>query len=914
MKNVLIIIAMLLTSTSIFSQSYKIKGFVTDSIGEPLIGATVVLLTAKDSLLTYFASTDDLGSFYLKSIPKGKYIFQASYTSYKKHEEPLDLTNNTRIINKGNIKLEKISYDLKTVEIQGERVPVQFINDTLIYDALAFDPGKNTTVEDLLKKMPGIEVDDKGDIKAQGKKVNKVTVDGKEFFGNDPKMATQNLPAEAVKKVKVFDKKSEFSETTGIDDGKEEKTIDLELKEDHKNGFFGKITAGYGTDDTYKGSASINKFSPKTRLSLIAKTNNTSKEGFDFNDLAKMSGGFGELFGSDGTFTFNGFPGASGGIFKVLDAGINLNYSPKKSFEINTSYFIKKNNNLVIQDISKLNFIPDFEYKTNNNTKSIGSSFSHNINSILKYKINKNNKIKWNIKFNNNSGENEGKDTLSTFENTTILKSHQIGENDSSNGGINASSYLTFSSNLKKEGRAIFTRLSGNYANIDNTKTVNSLNTYYKDSQEYKIDSIYQKHENLTDNTSFNASIAYTEPLWKMTYLIADMKQEISKNKYNRNLFNRFPLNGNEKNKIDEYDSDFNHSDAKLTFKYNGIKHQLDIGMKYQYSTQKGNYITENKGITRTYKNWLPSINYNYKISRNTNFRARYDAKVKAPSILKLMPIIDNSNPQFVILGNSKLEPELSNDFRISYNSYNSFDGTAIWVSLSGAIVQNTIIDSRKIDELFRTISQPVNSGQSENARLYMNYTLPFKLWSNTFSVGASTSYDHKSAIINDVNNDYHFYDYDLFADIHNYKNKHVTGKIGVEYNRSISKYSVNTKSNNIYNRIKYSANVKWKITKNIRLNNKIKYNTFSNQLSDNTDNEILWNASASFFLKEKRYTIKLSAVDILNQGIGYRQSSGDNYIQYAKTNRIGRYFMLSLTYSLSKFKGPKDRILIITD
>ena len=903
---------MMSLSVSMFSQPYKVKGTVVDSIGEPLVGATVVLLTAKDSMLIYFTSTDDKGNFIIKSISKGKYIFQANYTSYEKFEKPLDLTGATKTIDKGKVALHKIAYDLKTVEIKGERIPVQFVNDTLIYDALAFDPGKNTTVEDLLKKMPGIEVDEKGDIKAQGKKVEKVTVDGKDFFGDDPKMATQNLPAEAVKKVKVFDKKSEFSEATGIKDGKDKKAIDLELKADHKNGVFGKLTAGYGTENTYLGKASINRFSPKTRVSLIAKTNNTSKEGFDFNDYAKMSGGFSELFQSDGSVMLGGgFIGSNKGLYKVFDGGLNLNYSPNKKIEVNTSYYLNTNNSLLLKDDAKQNFIPGFTYKSQSNTNKISSLFGHNINSLLKYKINKNNKLKLKLHFKNNTNDSESNDTLSNY-NENNLSNYQEADNFHNSKGNVYATFLSFNSKLKKQGRAIFIKLSGDYSDNLSQNNTNSLNYYYQDSPNPEIDSIYQEHKNKTSDFKLNGSFAYTEPLWKMTYLVADFNQGLSTNSYNRNLYDRYPSPGKNENSEDIYDSKFNHSDSKLSFKYNGIKTQFSIGMKYQLSTQSGDYISESTKLSRNYRHWLPSADFNHKFSKMTNFRMRFYSNVDAPSILQLMPIVDNSNPQYVVLGNDHLEPEKSNNLSINLNNFNQFNGTSLWLNLHGSIVQNTIVNSRNVDELFRTVSRPINLGQSERISVYGSYSMPFKLLKSFVSFGINGGYNHSYTLLNHIKNDYKKYNYSLDFDIHNYKNKHITGRIGVKYDNTITQYSVDKSSNNTFGKLKYFANIKWKVTKNIKFNNSLKYSIYSNKLNEKTNDEILWDAALLFFIQNKRYTIKLAAIDLLNQGIGYKQMSGDNYIQYSRTNRIGRYFMMSVTYSLSKFKGPKEGDVII--
>jgi hypothetical protein len=916
-EKLLLILISIFISFSTFAQSYKIKGTVTDTFDTPLIGATVVLLTAQDSILTYFTSADDKGNFILGNIPKGQYIFQASFTSYDKFEEKIDIQGTNKTIKKGIIKLKQIAYDLKTVEIEGERVPVQFINDTLIYDANAFDPGKNTSVEDLLKKMPGIEVNEKGDIKAQGKEVKKVTVDGKEFFGNDPKMATQNLPAEAVEKVKVFDKKSDFTELTGIDDGKEEKTIDLELKEDHKNGIFGKVTAGYGTKNSYSAKANINRFSPKARISLIGKTNNTSKKGFDFSDLMKMNGGFQEMVQSDGSVTFNsGMMGTRDGINKPIDAGININYTPVKKLSVNTSYYLKNNKNFTIKNYSKENFIPNLKYKTQNDSESNRYFLNHNANAVIKYKFSKNSKFKWNIRFTSNNGENDRNDTLFTYNETNILENDKFGFSSDNSSGLNASSYITYSLKLKKEGRSIFTKLAGNYSDNTTNRYINSINKYYSDPEFIKTDSIYQEHKNLTNDSKYNVSLAYTEPMWKMTYLILDLKQSSSNNKYNRDLYNRFPLIGNEINKHEIYNSNFDYSSAKISFKYNGIMHQFDFGIKYQNSIQEGNYVSENKQLKKNYIHWLPSVNYSFKISMNSTFKVNYKSDIKSPSILQLMPIVDNSNPQYIVLGNTELEPEKNNTLRMNFSKWNSFDGTHTWLSLQGTITENTIVNSQVIDELYRTTTMPINTGLSKRASFYTNHSRPLKFISSKISFNLDGGYNQKNTLINGLTNDYQRYNYSIGADIHNYKNKYVTGKIGVNYGTTISKYSINTESDNTYNNIKYFANLKWKITNNIKISNSIKYKTYSNKYSENSDNEILWDASLKFFLKEKRYTIKLSANDLLNQTLGYQQYSGDNFVQYTRTNRIGRYFMVSLTYSLSKFKAPRDSgvMIIIED
>ena len=300
MKRFLLSLSFLLISlASILAQSGKIKisGTVADSAATPLVGATVTVMHAKDSVLAGFSTTQADGGFLIGRLKKDNYILTISYIGFETHTQSLKVTKDDNL---GNIILEEESEILKEVLVKGDRVPVVINGDTIEYNADAFKTQPNAVVEDLLKRLPGVEVERDGTIRAQGEQVQQVLVDGKEFFGTDPKVATKNLPADAIDKVQVFNKKSDRSEFSGIDDGQRQKTINLELKEDKKNGAFGRITGGAGTDERFYGKTNINRFSPNRQISLIGTINNINEQGFSMNDYFNFSGGMQRMMSGGG--------------------------------------------------------------------------------------------------------------------------------------------------------------------------------------------------------------------------------------------------------------------------------------------------------------------------------------------------------------------------------------------------------------------------------------------------------------------------------------------------------------------------------------------------------------------------------------------------------------------------------------
>ncbi len=365
MKYLMAVILCLLTFGS---QAQKgLSGKIVDEKGIALTGATVVLLDTPDSTMNAFAISDEKGEFTLEDISEGLYILQISFVSYNNISQEVDLVITEKSLDLGEISMTPSTEILKEVTIKAEHIPMGISGDTINYNTAAFKTKPGASVEDLLKKLPGIEVERDGSIKAQGEDVNKVLVDGKEFFGNDPKIATQNLEAEAVDKVQVFDKQSEIAEFTGVDDGQEEKAINLQLKEDYKNGGFGKLEAHGGTEDRYNSRLNYNRFSPSMQASIIASDNNINQQSFTLNDYISFMGGLSQAMSSNNGVInfgeqFSGGGRSPQGLNRNSAVGLNFNYDLSSKAQWTSNYFYTRQKTELRRNSTSEQFLNEGSY------------------------------------------------------------------------------------------------------------------------------------------------------------------------------------------------------------------------------------------------------------------------------------------------------------------------------------------------------------------------------------------------------------------------------------------------------------------------------------------------------------------------------------------------------------------------
>ncbi|MEM7513745.1 MAG: carboxypeptidase regulatory-like domain-containing protein, partial [Bacteroidota bacterium] len=463
------------------AQTFQIEGSIVDSTKSPLSGATAVLLQAEDSVMKHFSFTGKDGSYFMKGVTPGDYLLQVSYLGYLTYFKPLAISKSEKL---SPITMTPQDQSLNEVIIEGERTPIFLKKDTIEYNAEAFKVQPNATVEDLLKRLPGVEVESDGSVKAQGETVQRVTVDGKEFFGNDPKLATQNLPADAIDKVQVFDRQSDLSQFTGIDDGNREKTINLELKEDRKNGLFGTITAGYGTQGRTENKASVNKFSKKTQLSFLGMYNNTNRQGFSFEDYIGFQGGIGSFSRGGGGRSVRiggnnstGLPigeDLSNGFVTTGATGLNWNQDFSKKTRLTLSYFYNSVERDVASELVRQNFLETGNFSYDEVSDRLNTNQNHRTNLRLTHKIDSTQEII----LSGNLGFTDGESSSSTssrtlsaegeLENTSEIQNENEGQRWSGSGE------LSYRKKLSKPGRNLV--LSANASLVDNDRELDVFN------------------------------------------------------------------------------------------------------------------------------------------------------------------------------------------------------------------------------------------------------------------------------------------------------------------------------------------------------------------------------------------------------------------------------------------------------
>ena len=899
------------------AQSTKaiISGTVIDTTKAPLLGATVVVLQAKDSVLKNFALSDREGNFVIKRVAEGDYILQITFIGFQKVSQPFSIAAGQTSWEAGNVMLQPEILTADEVSIEADRTPILMKGDTIQYNADAFKTQPNAVVEDLLKKLPGVEVERDGTVKAQGETVQKVLVDGKEFFGDDPKMATKNLPADAVDNVQVFDKKSEMAEFTGVDDGNEQKTINLELKEDKKQGVFGNITAGYGTDNRYENRLNINRFNKKLQFSAIGMLNNTNRQGFSIGDYINLMGGMSNLMsGGGGSFSLSlntadvGIPienGINNGFVNTGAGGINFNYDLGKNTSLSTSYFFNSIANTQEKEISRWNFLNDREYFSSERSDAFSRNLGHRVNLIFKHDIDSAQQltIKSNVGYNDASAENDY--LRKNYNPESALENSGQSETQSTAEKLDLKSNLIYRLRFKKKGRSFSANASLSTADDFRNAYLEALNEFRLDepSESFSTE-ILQKQNQQNDQFNYGITATYTEPLGNKKYLALNFAHQNYSDEILREVYDRSPSNEVLNDELSyHYQRGYTYNRGGLDVKINGTKHKLTPGFDLQGSSLNGEIFSLDKTINRDFFAFLPSFRWDYEIARSRSLRFNYRTRLREPSVDQLQPIVDNTDPLNVFVGNPELRPEYSHVANLHFMSFSQFSFISAFGNLSATYTQNKITQARTLDSLFRQTIQPINVAQDLVINGYFSYGMPLRPLKIKFNIDLNSRFNRGILFVNQVENDLNRFVNSASLTIENREKEVVDIAIGMELTHNISQYSVSENLNRSFLNQSYFADLTLTLGKNWGFNSTFDYDIYAGDAFSDEQRIALWQASLSrYFLKNRRGQLKLIARDILNQNVGFNRTSNLNYIQEERILSLGRYFMLSFTYNLSKF------------
>ncbi|HNR06721.1 MAG TPA: TonB-dependent receptor [Saprospiraceae bacterium] len=916
MKNLLLLVFLSFSTLSVSAQGgrIQIKGIVTDSADQALEAGTIVLLKAKDSSLVSFTRTNDQGAFELKNIkPDEPYLLKITYLGYADFQTTVSPGDGQNILDLGRIRMAASSKTLSEVVVQEQHIPVQIKKDTIEFNSAAFRTLPNANVEDMIKKMPGMEVDKEGNISAQGKTVTQVLVDGKKFFGKDPKIATRNLPAEAVDKVQVFDKKSDAAEFSGIDDGERETTINLKLKSNARKGTFGSMSAAAGTGGRFDSRASINKFDGQRQLSFIGMGNNLNQQGFSIGDYLSFSGDAQRMVGGGGgggrmQVSFNtedqaiplDFGGTRRGTGNAWAGGLHFNQNFGKNTEINSSYFYNFSKTFINRVTDRENFLPSGNYNDLSRTEQNSDRQTHRLTIQVDQLIDTFSSIRFNgnFSFNDNYQDHQSL-TQQRVASETINEVDRY--NASESNALNLQGTLLYRLKFPRRGRFFSTTLSLN-TNDNNTDADNrTIRNYLTGSAPILTDSIFQQNLRIHDRRIYSAGISFTEPVARRRYFEFNASHRSANTNYNQEVYDLLFGKTIDETLSNGYKNTYSYNRAGFNFRIAEKEINVTTGLTLQQSKLNGlQEQGENKRIRKDFLNLLPSARLEYDLGSGANLSFNYNANVREPSIEQISPIIDNSNPQYVTLGNPDLRPEYNHNLNLNFRKFNMASFTNFFAFARMTLSRNPIIYSQVVDQYLTTTSKPVNLDKN-NLSLSGNLNYGFQVKPVKTRINLSTGYNGSRG-------------FNFIQQAENKYNTHsLNGRVNVEY-RPGDAFEFVTGVRRAWNNTVYSINRELNqkshtTTYNADLQAQYKGFTFSTGLnyfvykglSDQFNQQVpIWSASFSkTFLKNKRLELKLTANDILKQNIGINRVSQLNYIEDEEVNTLSRYFLMGIHYTL---------------
>ena len=918
---------------SFYGRAQSATGVLVDTSAKtPSPNATVKLISTDSSASELNTVSDNKGVFTFNNIQLGNYTLTVTLIGYETMAQVVSIDSvNTNL---GNIVLSKSAKTLKTVVINGAP-PVRQKDDTVEYSASQYKVNPDATSEDLIKKMPGITVDKSGTVTAHGETVKKVTVDGRDFFGDDATATLRNLPAEVIDKIQVFDKLSDQAQLTGFDDGNTTKSINIVTKADMRTGNFGRIFAGYGTDGRYSAGGNVSFFNNARRISLVGLVNNVNQQNFSSQDLlgvtstgnrgggGQRGGGGGGNFRGGGSSNFT--VGQQSGIAKTNAFGINYSDAWGKKIDVTGSYFFNNSNTSNNQSISQQNLITsDSSTYYDENTTSDSKNYNNRVNFRLTYKIDSSNSIlvTSNLSFQNNNSLNfvTGANYLDAAKQNLLSQTNN--DIDSKYHGNSLSNQILFRHAFPKKGRSISFGISGNFNDKTGQNYLTALNTYYKTTA--VTDSLQQLSNQASHNNLYSFNLVYTEPVGKKAQLQLNYNPSFSKNNADQETSNYD--NGTAKySNLDtslsnKFNNTYNTQNSGITYRIGDRNNMISAGLSYQYSELKSDQVfPQVSHIDNSYSNILANAFARFKLSSQSNLRIIYRSSVSAPSVTQLQNVINNSNQFFYTTGNPDLQQQYTNNIITRFTYTNSAKSQSFFANIffqtTNDYVANATYTASKDSVLSSTvtlfkgsqISKPVNLNGYISARSFFTFGMPLKFMKSVLNWNAGVSYAKLPGLINNVDNISNTYNYNLGAVLASNINEYVDFTLSYSANINTVKNTIQPSLNNNYFNQSAGITANLLTKKGLFFQNDLTNEYYKGLAGGYNTNYWLWNiAVGQKFLKNEAGELKLSVFDLLKQNKSISRNVTDSYIQDVKNQVLQQYFMLTFTYKLKTFGKGK--------
>lgn len=890
--------------SGLFAQNMKFTGFVNDTTNnQPLENVVVMAINLSDSVLLGFTRTDATGAFSLENIPFGELELLFTHPRFADKSYYIIGSDLNRDIHIPNVVLPNIATELQEVVIYANKEPIFFKGDTLVYQADSFNVKPNAVVEDLLKRLPGIEVDEEGNIKSQGQDVAKVLVDGDEFFGDDPTVATKNLNADGVQTVEVY----ETTEDTG--DGEETiQVMDVRLKEGAKNGYFGKIAGASDFQNFYEGELLLNRFKNDFKISVFGLASNTPNTGFGWSDVRRfgltneMDMGYG-----DGVVFYSG--NNRNGLPQNLKGGFYYTDKLGKNLKVGLNYTY--NNNSITENVNRVSqyLFADTSFTNEADNYGFQAQESHTLNFNLEWQLDSLTKLVFEPSVNFTASSQDQIDSSEYYTSSNARTSGTYVSNFVTSESVDVNSLLRLERRFKKEDRKLELEYQYGLSQDDNTTRLLS-NISYEPSVGLP-DSLTNQNKFGTSNTQgHRAYVEYVEPLSKKLRLQFDYKFDYFFGDQSRETFN---INGNASTLDSTFSNNFSNTRFEnrigLTMKYETNKDFLLIGADFRNVEIDNHDIWGDTTYQQSVYNILPNLRYTHKFSKSMRLRVNYNTRSSQPSLNQLQPIPDNSNPNRIYEGNPDLLPDYSHNLNVNFNNWNAVTGRYIW---SGAYAQyNPIAFSSEITYLSdgRTRSKTINVDGNMYAGIYAGGGINF--WKRQLELRPNINFGYSETkniinipasniegLVNKTKNTSFSGGLDVNFDFDS-----IRVELGGEVTYSIPKSTFGN-ANQPYFFYQYDFSYYHRLPWKFEFETSLNYTVNTNRSSGYNLKPLIVDASLGRrFLKTENLLVELKANDIFNQNINIWRDIQSNVITDQTTQVIARYFLLKATLRFNNTK-----------
>ena len=900
----------------------RVTGVLSDVNGATIAGASVKLVSDRDSVQT---SSSTEGTFSFNNIAGDRFRLTVTSLGFDTLTEQHAFETGKNEL-KVSLTLLESSQMLAEVSVTGTAA-ITVKEDTLEYATKDLKLREGALVGDALKKLDGVEVDADGNVTAQGEAVTRARINGKDFFGGDIKAALENLPAEVVEKIQIVDDYGDMANVTGDRSGDPERVLNLEIAPERNTGDFGNFRVGGGTEERYQVTGSYGRFTENTQLSMLGNLNNINASLFDFNISSggarrgRGGGSFGRGFGGGGW-------GGNNGLTNRQSFGVNYRQDFSDKLTMYGEYSFGHTNNTTLRNEFQEEQLADekVSYETRNaDNASIGND--HRFSWNIEYRPNERNYVKFspNISFRTSRTNNLSlSDNLLEQQLINKETSRQVNKSSAPNYGVSG----LYNRRLNDNGRNIFVDFSLRTASTEQDQEQIIDRLLYETSIE-DLDSVYQQHLVDLQNKNLNGggTMSYTEPLGEYSRL--ELRYDFDFASYDNNRranaydIDGFIINNPEFNNSRNYDYTFYTHRGSLTYRYRNDKWNYSLGVAAQPNLLSGGGDIDGQGIDihRNGFNWMPVARMEYRMSRTKRFNINYSGRANEPSFTQLQPFTDYSNVSAPVTGNPDLAAEFTHEVRVNYRNFNIAEGTSFFFSLSGSLTEDKIVTNRTtyLDDSLGMIraTDYLNTDGFYSTRGFYNFAKPFANKQFTFSFGGMVSFNNNVSYTTFKDPELVGATPDMVRNIA--KNWVLSQRLGLRYNPSEKiditpgvRYTYNTTHNTASSGNDRNVST-WAITLNGSVNLTPTWifgadlaKTSNNGYSNTVDaNPMIINAYIEKqFLKGRNGAIRFQAYDLLNEQTNVSRSVTENMILDSRTNRLARYFLLTLSYRFSNFAG----------